>query len=106
MDVLNIPYTDSEADLTTYATVSKICKEVSGSLAPFQMAGFLIDFKITSTSIWSDLTFEQAKQLIENLRNNNDANMKTNSTIAITSNISAMKVSSSMLTAASKIKNQ
>jgi hypothetical protein len=83
-----------------------ISKEVSGSLAPSQMARFLIVFKITDIGIRSDLTFEQAKQLIENHQNNNDANMKTNSTIAITSNISTMKASSSMSTPASKIKNQ
>ncbi len=82
-----------------------IHKEVRKNLVPFQMAQFVIEFKTTYTSIWSDLTFKQAKQLLEYLWDNNDANMKTNSIIVISSNISTMKASLSMSIATSKIKN-
>lgn len=105
MDVLNIPYNNIEVDLIMYTTINMICKEIPGNLMPFQMARFLFEFKITNTNIWSNLTFNQAKQLLENLENNNDTNMKTNSIIFITNNISAMKASSSMSIATSKIKN-
>jgi hypothetical protein len=37
-------------------------KEVLGTFAPYQMVGFLIEFKIIDVSIWFDLTFNPAKQ--------------------------------------------
>lgn len=105
MDVFNIPYNNIEVNLIVYTTMSMIYKEAFWNLVPFQMAQFLIKFKITNTSIWFDLTFEQAKQLLENLYNNNDANIKINSIIAMTNNISAVKASLSMSITTLKIIN-
>jgi hypothetical protein len=103
MDALNIPYNNIEVDLIVYTINDMIHKEVPKNLVPFQMAQFLI--KITNINIWSNLTFEQTKQLLENLQNNNDTNMKTNSIIIVNNNISTMKASSSMSITTLKIKN-
>jgi hypothetical protein len=43
-------------------------KIVPGTLAPYQMAWFLINCNITNVLIWSDLSFDQAKQLFDNLQ--------------------------------------
>jgi hypothetical protein len=34
------------------------------------MAWFFIEFNITKATIWSNLSFDQVKQLLENLKNN------------------------------------
>jgi hypothetical protein len=34
------------------------------------MVRFLIEFSITDTTTWSDISFDQVKQLLKNLQNN------------------------------------
>lgn len=41
-----------------------------GTFAPYQMAYFLFEFKIIDINSWFDLSFKQAKQILENLLNN------------------------------------
>jgi hypothetical protein len=41
-----------------------------GTFALYQMAFFLFEFKIININIWFDLSFKQAKQILEILLNN------------------------------------
>jgi hypothetical protein len=67
MDTLHISYADIKDEFTMYVTTGFTCKVVHGTLTPYQMAQFLVEFNITDTSIWSDHSFDQEKQLLENL---------------------------------------
>jgi hypothetical protein len=68
MDVMNILYGDIENEISAYTAIGMFHKIVLGTLAPYQMAQFLIIFNISNVSIWSDLSFDQAKQLLNNLQ--------------------------------------
>jgi hypothetical protein len=70
MDTLHIPYVDIKDEFTMYATMGLICKVVPGTLTPYQLAWFFIEFNIIDVSIWSNLFFDQVKQLFKNLQNN------------------------------------
>jgi len=108
MDVLNTLYAKIEDELMAYTTFGMIHKEVFGTFTPYQMVGFLIKFKITNISIWSDLTFNQVKQLLEYLQNNNEmptsTMKKTNLSTVGTSDAACTKVSLSTVMG-SKTKN-
>ncbi len=56
-----------------------------GDLAPFQMYKFYSNFEIVDMNMWSNLSFEQASNLIEHMANNNTHNEK--SRIANPSNV-------------------
>jgi hypothetical protein len=51
MDVMNILYGDIENEISAYTAIGMFCKIVLGTLAPYQMAQFLIIFNITNVSI-------------------------------------------------------
>jgi hypothetical protein len=70
MDMLNIPYVDMEEEMTMYMAIGLICRAVFDTLVPYQMVHFLVEFKITNISISYNLSFDQEKQLLENLQNN------------------------------------
>jgi len=67
MDTLHISYADIKDEFTMYVATGFTCKVVHGTLTPYQMAQFLVEFNITNTSIWLDHYFDQEKQLLENL---------------------------------------
>ncbi len=59
------------------------------NLAPYQMVQFIVEFDVKDVSIWSDLIFGQAKQLLQNMENttnyttNNNNFTNTNATMQI-----------------------
>jgi hypothetical protein len=67
MDTLHILYANIKDELRMYVTMGFKCKVVLGTLTPYQMAQFLVEINIINTSIWSDHSFDQEKQLLENL---------------------------------------
>jgi len=58
MDMLNIPYIDVKHKMTMYMVTSLIYRTVPGTFMPYPMVCFLVKFKITNISIWSNLSFE------------------------------------------------
>jgi precorrin-6B methylase 1 len=70
MDALHIPYADIKDELTMYTGTNLIRKVLPHTLTPSQVARFLVEFNITNATIWSNLSFDQAKQLLKNLQNN------------------------------------
>lgn len=67
MDTLHISYVDNKDEFTMYVAMGFTCKVMPDTLTPYQMAQFLVEFNIIDTSIWSDHSFDQEKQLLENL---------------------------------------
>ncbi len=51
MDMLNIPYVDMEEEMTIYMATGLICWVMFDTLVPYQMAHFLVEFKIIDISI-------------------------------------------------------
>jgi hypothetical protein len=87
MENLNIPYIN-----TLYMSNNMMCKVVPNSLAPYQTTRFLVEFNIKDISIWFDLTFDQAEQLLTNMENT-----RTNTSNSNTGNTPKPKASSSTL---------
>jgi len=50
---------------------------VTKDIAPFQMYKFYSNFEIMDTKVWSDLSFEQASNLIKHMVINNTQNEKS-----------------------------
>ncbi len=70
MDTLNIPYVDIKDELTMYVATGLICKVVHGTLTPYQLTWFFIEFNIISVTMWLDFFFYQVKESFKNLQNN------------------------------------
>jgi hypothetical protein len=70
MDALHIPYADIKDELRMYTGTNLIRKVVPDTLTPSQLARFVVEFNITDATIWSNLSFDQAKQLLKNLQHN------------------------------------
>jgi len=77
LEVFRLKYVDIEDNLTNWKA-KKMLKEVFiGDLVTFEMYKFSLDFKIVDMSMWLDLSFEQASNLIEHMTNNNTHNEKS-----------------------------
>jgi hypothetical protein len=59
-----------EDEMTIDMAIGLIHQVRLGTFAPYQMAYFLFEFKIIDINSWFDLSFKQAKQILENLLNN------------------------------------
>jgi hypothetical protein len=78
MGNLNIPYIDIKNELTLYKPIGMIYKVMPNRMAPYQTACFLVEFNGKDISIWFDLTFDQAKQLLTNMENPHSNTSSTN----------------------------
>jgi len=67
--LLHILYADIEDEFTMYTVRGLIHKVVLGTLAPYQMSQFFVEFNITHSTIWSNLSFDQSEQLFKNMYN-------------------------------------
>ncbi len=70
MDTLHIPYVEIKDELTMYVATGLIRKVVHGTLTPYQLTWFFIEFNIINVSMWLDFFFDQVQQLFKNLQNN------------------------------------
>jgi hypothetical protein len=77
LEVFELEYVDIENNLTNWKAKKMLKKVVTRDLTPFQMYKFYLDFKIVDMGIWSNLSFEEASNLIEHMVNNNTQNEKS-----------------------------
>jgi len=68
MGVFSINYKQCEDRLSTSRAKAMIGKEISGNLVPSQMYAPYKEFGITHTSMWSDVTFNQAMTLLDHCK--------------------------------------
>ncbi len=83
LEVFGLKYVDIEDNFTNSKAKKMLNKVVIRDLPTFEMYKFSSDFKIVDMSMWLNLSFEEASNLIEHTTNNNTHNEKssiTNST--------------------------
>jgi len=61
MDTLHIPYVEIKDELTMYVATGLIHKVVHGTLTPYQLTWFFIEFNIINVSMWLDFFFDQVQ---------------------------------------------
>jgi len=80
LEVFWLKYVDIKDNLTNWKANKMLKEVVIGNLATFEMYKFSSDFKIVDMSMWLDLSFEQASNLIWHMANNNTHNEKSSIT--------------------------
>ncbi len=71
LEVFGLKYVDIEDNLTNWKAEKMLKEVVIGDLRTSEMYKFSSDFKIVDMSMWLNLSFEEASNLIEHTANNN-----------------------------------
>ena len=72
LSAFNIDIEDVEDKLPAWKAKSMLKQDVTSDLAPFQMFRFYNDFRVKDTSIWGDISFEDADELLISMANSQD----------------------------------